>query len=619
MCGICGIINFNDQDVQEAPIRRMMQIMKHRGPDDEGVFIENNIGLGFVRLSIIDLTSTGHQPKLSHDERYVIVFNGEIYNYIELREELKKEGVSFSTQSDTEVLLNSYIKWGEVCLDRFNGMWAFAIYDREKKTTFIARDRFGIKPFYYLHTKEYFAFCSEIPPLLSLLNKKPTPDNQSIFDFLVFNRTDQTECTFFSEIKKLQHGHKLTIDNNNLQSSILNLQSSIKKWYDLRERVLKTEGFKSPKEYKELFTSALGLHLRSDVPVGVCLSGGLDSSSLVSTILKEFNNNAVNTFSAVYNEGQIGDESIFINEYRASLKNMHFTTPTAETLLKDLKKFIKIHSEPIPGTSPYAQFKVMELAYGRVVVTLDGQGADEQLAGYHYFYGFFFKDLLRNKKLGKLFSEILSYLRLHKSLYGIKTFLYLMFPEKLRTRIRLIDKSFLTPDFENYFKHKSSISKDLYGSNSLQAALLDHFEFKLEHLLKWEDINSMCFSIEARVPFLDYRLVEKTLATKSDLIINGGMTKNLLRNAMKGILPEKIRLRTDKMGFETPQNDWFRTKEWQAVIEEILFSQSFKSRNLINPEIARKKYNNHLRGKKNCATEIWKWIHLELWYREFID
>ena len=153
MCGICGIINLNDQAVQEAPIRKMMQLMKHRGPDDEGVFIEKNVGLGFVRLSIIDLSQAGHQPKLSQDERYVIVFNGEIFNYIELREELQKEGIIFTTKTDTEVLLNAYIQWGEDCMHRFNGMWAFAIYDREKKTTFFARDRFGIKPFYYLYTK----------------------------------------------------------------------------------------------------------------------------------------------------------------------------------------------------------------------------------------------------------------------------------------------------------------------------------------------------------------------------------------------------------------------------------------------------------------------------------
>jgi asparagine synthase (glutamine-hydrolysing) len=201
----------------------------------------------------------------------------------------------------------------------------------------------------------------------------------------------------------------------------------------------------------------------------------------------------------------------------------------------------------------------------------------------------------------------------------MKAFLFLILPEKLRTRVRLIYKSSLMSDFETDFRNKTNISRNLYGSNSLNIALLDHFEFKLEHLLKWEDINSMCFSIEARVPFLDYRLVEKTLATQSDLIIRRGITKQLLREAMKGILPEKIRLRQDKIGFDTPQDEWFKTPEWQAIIGEILTSKSFINRNLVNSKIAMKKYKKHLEGKPNGAKEIWKWIHLELWFREFID
>jgi len=610
MCGICGIISFNNEAVQDTPIRKMMQIMKHRGPDDEGVFFEENIGLGFVRLSVIDLSAAGHQPKISKDGRYVMVFNGEIYNYIELRNELEKEGVLFETQSDTEVLLNAYIHWGEDCLYRFNGMWAFAIYDREKKSIFVARDRFGIKPFYYLHTNEYFAFCSEIPPLLSLLHKKPTPDYQTIFDFLIFNRTDQKENTFFAEVLKLQHGHKL---------SIVDTKVSITKWYDLRERVSKTEGFKSPKEFKELFTSAVGLHLRSDVPVGICLSGGLDSSSIVSVLLNDFNKKDLNTFSAVYEKGQIGDETEFINEYKTSLKNMFFTTPNAETLAVDLKQFINAHGEPFPSTSPYAQFKVMELAKGKVVVTIDGQGADEQLAGYHDFFAYNFKDLLRHGKLYKLIYEIISYLNNHKSFFGLKAFVFFLLPKNVKTNLRISENKYLYRDFANKYKYTNAVSGNQYASNSLNGALLDHFEFKLEHLLKWEDINSMWFSIEARVPFLDYRLVEKTLSTSSELIIRGGVTKYILREAMKGIVPKKIRLRKDKMGFGTPQDEWFRTQEWQKFIIDLLTSSSFTERNIIDSTIALKQYQKHIAGKTNIAKEIWKWIHLELWFRMFID
>ena len=218
MCGICGIINLNGKKAEEKNLHLMMKTMKHRGPDDEGVFLEDNLGLGFVRLSIIDLSPAGHQPMLSEDGNYVLVYNGEIYNYIELREELQVKGYIFRSKTDSEVLLNAYLEWGQECLHRFNGMWAFVIYNRLDKTIFAARDRYGIKPFYYLNTKEFFAFASEIPPLLNLLPGKPKPDYQSIFDYLVFNRTDQTERTFFSESKKLQHGHKFQIDLNLLPS-----------------------------------------------------------------------------------------------------------------------------------------------------------------------------------------------------------------------------------------------------------------------------------------------------------------------------------------------------------------------------------------------------------------
>jgi len=609
MCGICGIINLDPQPVNETLISRMMQMMKHRGPDDEGIFTEGNVGLGFVRLSIIDLSPAGHQPKFSSDQRYVIVFNGEIYNYLELRDELQKEGKIFTTETDTEVLLNAYIHWGEECLNHLNGMWAFVIYDRVEKTTFAARDRFGIKPFYYVRSSEFFGFCSEIPPLLSLI-KKSTPDYQTIFDYLAFNRTDQTENTFFTEVLKLQHGHKMKIVDNKI---------SISKWYNLKEHVEKTPGFKSPDEYRDLLTSAIGLHLRSDVPVGVCLSGGLDSSSIVSVLLKHFDKKDLSTFSAIYPKGQVGDETEYINEFKTSTSHKFFITPDATSLRNDLAQFVTAHGEPVPTSGTYAQFKVMELAKGKIVVTLDGQGADETLGGYPYFFGFYFKDLLLHGKFGKLLSETFYYLLKHRSFVGVKSFIFFLLPTKLRTNVKVKGKGYLNDDFVKNFKKNNAIAGNLYGSKSLTDALLAHFEYKLEHLLKWDDRNSMWFSLESRVPFLDYRLVEKTLATSSDFKIKKGMTKYILREALTGILPEKIRLRVNKIGFETPQDEWFRTDPWPGIIEELLLSDSFKSRNLIKPEVAIANYKMHLARKTNCGSEIWKWMHLELWFREFID
>ncbi len=444
MCGIAGIINFNNTTVKERDLLGMMGKMKHRGPDDEGLFIEDIVGLGFVRLSILDLSPAGHQPMFSPDKRYVLVFNGEIFNYIELREELKANGHSFNTNTDTEVLLASWVQWGEDCLHHFNGMWAFVIYDRENKKIFASRDRYGIKPFYYYLTEDFFAFASEIPPLLSLIPGKPTPNKQVIFDYLVFNRTDQTEKTFFSEIDKLQHGHCFSW---NFKPSTIPLKPTIRKWYDLKDQVLKARNSNKICGFKELFITAVGLRLRSDVPVGVCLSGGLDSSAIVSVLLKEYQKQDLSTFSAVYNNGQVGDETAFIKLYDTELKNMFYTTPDASSLLNDIDFFIGMHAEPIPSTGPYAQYKVMELAKNNVVVTLDGQGADEMLAGYHYFFGFYFKELLYRGKVGLLLKEIFQYFKIHKSIYGLKTFAYFLLPKKFRTQGRINEKAYLKNDF----------------------------------------------------------------------------------------------------------------------------------------------------------------------------
>lgn len=615
MCGIAGLVNLKNKTISNSQVQLMMNVMKHRGPDDEGFFVDKNIGLGFVRLSIIDLSPAGHQPMISDDEKFVIIFNGEIFNYIELRNELKQKGYIFKTETDTEVLINSYKEWGEDCQHKFNGMWAFAIYNIDSGTLFISRDRYGIKPFYYFQNDDFFAFASEIPSLLKVLTIKPEANLQSIFDYMVFNRTDQNQETFFKDIYKLQHGHFMSIK---LKDKIE--ISKPKRWYNLKLEIGKIKSNSlTISDFITLLDDAIKIRLRSDVPVGVCLSGGLDSSAIVSTLIKKFDKKDLNTFSAVYEKGQFGDESSFIKLYEDELKNMFFTNPTYKSLMYDLEKFVDIHAEPIPSTGPYAQYKVMQLAKGKVVVTLDGQGADEMLAGYHYFFGFYFKDLLRHFHLTRLSREIFNYIKIHRSLLGIKVFLYFLLPTALRTKARVGEKAFLNKEFVRKFSKSNSIAGNLYASKTLNEAMINHFEYKLEHLLKWEDRNSMAFSLEARVPFLDHRLVEATLSADGRNIIIDGMTKAPLREAMKGILPEQIRLRTDKTGFDTPQDEWFRTEEFQRVILDILTSDSFKNRKIINPRIAKQLYQKHLNKEINISKEIWKWIHLELWFRKFID
>ncbi|MCO6488995.1 MAG: asparagine synthase (glutamine-hydrolyzing) [Phaeodactylibacter sp.] len=617
MCGIAGIINLDGSEVREEQICHMIRAMKHRGPDDEGMFRENGVGLGFVRLSIIDLSPAGHQPMVSQDERFVIVFNGEIYNYIELREDLKKLGFSFRTRTDTEVLLCAYQAWGEAMLHRLNGMWAFVIYDREAQTLFGARDRYGIKPFYYCRDNNRIVFASEIPPILAVLGRKPTADLHSIFDYLVFNRTDQSGRTFFEEVKKLSHGCCFRCAPSQVGAAP-EKGLSIQRWYNLRSEL--KPPFRNGEEFRELLSSSIGLRLRSDVPVGVCLSGGLDSSSIVSILLKDYRQDGLNTFSAVYGEGKYGDESEFINLFRPELRKMHFIRPDEQTLMADIGPFIQAHAEPVPTTGPYAQFKVMELAKGHVTVTLDGQGADEALAGYHYFYGFYFKDLLRRGKLGRLFSEMGHYAAKHRALLGIKSFAFFLLSEAWRTRLRAMEKKYLQPDFFHAFASQAhTVPGELYGSPSLGEALINHFEYKLEHLLKWEDRNSMWHSIEARVPFLDYRLVERALPLPGEWIIEKGMTKHILREAMRGTLPEAIRMRRDKMGFGTPQDEWFRAPAWKKLVLETLNSPEFRGRGLVDASKAQDLFMRHGEGKTNVSKEIWKWIHLENWFRQFVD
>jgi asparagine synthase (glutamine-hydrolysing) len=608
MCGICGIINLTGSPADEQLLKPMMRAMKHRGPDDEGTFADGNVALGFVRLSIIDLSSAGHQPMLSDDGNLVLIFNGEIYNYLEIKGELIKLGHHFKSKTDTEVLLHAYQEWGSDCMDRFNGMWAFVIYDRLEKKVFISRDRVGVKPFYYFNNGEKFIFASEIPPILSILPVKPSADYQSIFDFLVFNRTDQTELTFFEGIKKLQHGFQLTIVKNEL---------NFKKWYDLKTKL--HDPFNNPQEFRELLSESIRLRLRSDVPVGVCLSGGIDSSSIVSILLKDHDKHDLNTFSAVYGEGNHGDESKFIEEFRPLLKNMFFITPDANSLYADIQNFVRAHAEPISSTSPYVQFKVMELAKGKAVVMLDGQGADEQLAGYHYFFGLYFKELLTKGNLPLLSREIIAYLKKHNSAYGLKAFLYFLVPNQYRTGLRVREKGYINEEFVKQYQGGNAISNGLYASKSLKEGLIDHFEYKLEHLMKWEDRNSMWYSIEAREPFLDYRIIERTLSLPSDQKIRNGTTKFILREAMKGTLPEVIRLRKDKMGFDNPQAEWFRARPFQKLVSEVLESGSEIIKNIIEPDKAKKLYNLHLDRKINCANEIWKWIHLEMWFRQFMN
>lgn len=606
MCGITGIINFKNSP-REEDLRLMMKNLKHRGPDDEGVLLDNNIALGHVRLSIQDLSEAGHQPMFCNDNRYAIIFNGEIYNFIELREELKAK-YNFVTSTDTEVILASYKIWGKECLDKFNGDWAFVIYDTQTKEIFGARDRYGIKPFYYYKDENQLILASEMKAIIPLL-KNRTPNDKLIYEYLLYNRTDQSHETFFENVIKLKHGHYLTIRGEELE---------VKQWYNLKEK-LNNPPTMDPAKYRELLKNAVGIRLRSDVPLGVSLSGGIDSSSITSIVYDDFHEKNIHTFSAVYGKGEWADESDFIDAYNSTLKNMHFISPNADTFYSDFENFIEAQGEPIASIGPYAQYKVMQLAQGNVTVTLDGQGADEQLAGYHYFFGSYYKELLTSFKLLRLVREVIYYIKKHKSIDALKYMLFYLLPASIQRKLGGKIYGYINADFASKWEKKSTLGEDLYNPKTLNESLVDHFEFKLEHLLKWDDLNAMNFSIESRVPFLDHFLVEATLPLSPKLKIQKAETKYLLRESVKNILPEKIYKRRDKKGFSTPSDKWFRSPDFQKYITNLLDSDTFKERGYFNVKKCKENYQRHLNCEINIAKDIWKWINLEVWFRKFID
>lgn len=612
MCGISGIIRYNQESVSKDTLQSMMRCMKHRGPGGEGYYVTNNIGLG-INHEVAEVAS---QPMTDYTKRYTIIFNGAIYNYIELREELQNLGYVFHSQTDIEVVLNGYIAWEKGILDKLNGMFAFALYDNEQHTIFLARDRFGVKPLYYSVTDSEFIFASEIPALLEETSTVPSANEKAIFDYLVFNRTDQTEQTFFNGIYKLQHGCCMKLDCSKVYTKE---QLPIIKWYNLVDRIQQRKRIKKDNdEYLRLLTRAIQMRLRSDHTSGVCLSGGLDSSAIASAVIKILEEPNVHSFSAVYGKESRADESRYIDCYQGIVPNMHYVYPNADTLYDNIDSYVRIHAEPTPTTSPFAQYCVMQEARKYVKVTLDGQGADETLSGYEYIPGLYYKTLLAHFKWITLIKELIQYARLHKSMRHIKYMVFFLLPSRIRTKVRVAQRGYVNPEF--VARHKNSVIADqLYGANTMQEILVRHLEYKLEHLLKWGDRNAMAFSMESRQPFLDKDLVEYSLMLEDSAKIHGGYTKYILRDVMQGIMPETVRKRVDKMGFSVPQDEWFRTEKFKTLIMDILQSNTFAERGFIVPEEAIHLYKKHLAGEVNVSKDIWKWINLELWFREFID
>ena len=667
MCGICGVFTSDGYRAGSA-IFNMATALRHRGPDDEGYLLGNttqhswikatgpetitqipknpishnadgqfNLAFGMRRLAIIDLSSSGHGPMTYNNGSYWITYNGEIYNYIELKQELTNLGHKFQTATDTEVILAAYAQWGPSCLARFNGMWAFAIWDVNKDKIFCARDRFGIKPFTYYWDGSLFAFASEAKALLRHPKIQTKPDDAAIFDYLVKGLSHHGERTFFEGIKNLLPAHYIELD-------LRNKRMDFHKWWDIPLNV----NFESQKagnenavieEFRALLIDTVRLSLRSDVPIGSCLSGGLDSSALVTianrllideqVLPPELIGKHQKTFSACFDDPEI-DERPYIQEVIQSTKaDAHYIFPQGRNGLWKEINVLHWHQEgPVGSTSIYSQWAVMRLAKEKgVTVLLDGQGADELLAGYTYYLGSYLSQAMRQKGLLFAIRELASASSMTQTplLFLCGQMFYELLPASIRnfsqgvinTRIRTkktLPLNYLADNFVRTFDDHRVVSYKNKGYDSLAEHLHDSIAFtSLPALLHYEDRNSMAFSIEARVPYLDYRLVELVFSLAANYKIRDGWTKWILREGTKGILPDRIRWRKRKLGFATPEKAWLNSN--LGIIRDI-FRGSVVSSKYLHPKLIQQ-FRKITEENVKLFPGFWRLTSLELWMRAF--
>jgi asparagine synthase (glutamine-hydrolysing) len=577
MCGIVGLYSISDEKVLNIKLNEAMKSLHHRGPDDKGekqFKINNNLfKLGHTRLSIIDLSQAGKQPMQTQDKRYTIIFNGEIYNYKELRTELKSLGHKFITSSDTEVLLIAWVQWQFESLKKFKGMFSFAIFDKKKNELFLARDAFGIKPLFFgIDNEETLFFGSELPALVKIVSSKTGLNYQKAYDYLTWNQYDNGSSTFYNSINQLPRGHYAAINLNDFSFKQKDIKPIRWWWPSIKER--KDLKFNDAAEQlRELFLKNVRLHLRSDVPVGAALSGGLDSSAVVCAMRILEPDMPIHTFSYIAKGTEL-DEEEWVDIVNNHVKAIpHKIVVTADELAKDLDEMIIAQGEPFMSTSIYAQYRVFKAAKDEgIIVTLDGQGADELLAGYNGFPNHYINSLIDNHNYGSIIPFLNSWSKWPNR--GIKKSLLMLgaalTPEYLTTFARKLIGQNPAPDWikkewlQNEgarvkFPKKSEKSFEGRGRRLVEhlREILTGDGFGLSALLRHADRNSMHWSIESRVPFLTTEMAEFLLTLpETYLLSNNGETKHIFRAAMKDIVPDSILKRKDKIGFKTPQTAW---------------------------------------------------------------
>ncbi len=643
MCGIAGIFHFSGKPVELEAVRKMNDIAQHRGPDDEGFLLVNsksglvqsllgkqsdvqlnarypqignfqnhtyNLAIAFRRLAIVDLSIAGHQPMSDETGQYWMTFNGEIYNYLEIRKELESVGYKFSSQSDSEVLLKAYMHWGEECVTRCIGMFAIVIWDGVKRQLFGARDRFGVKPFNYYIDAEKFIWSSEEKQIIASGLIPFLAHKNTIQRFFSINQSHDGEDTFIEGIKRIPSAHYFIIKDRRLH---------LKKYWELETSRDSSHLNQQDRvnQFKNLFEDSIRLRLRSDVPIGIALSGGLDSSS-IAMISKNLISNNIKTFSVYYENDKKYDEREYI---QAVLDTggfePKFYTQDEQINFDAIRRWVFHQDGPTSGASPYSAYlNYKNVRNAGIIVLLNGQGGDETLAGYPYYFKYLVADQIKKFNWIKLYGNLKQWSIDQSSSHSAKHF--------IGGIIKLIsNQDYLTEkETDKYYTQDLYFNNEYYPIRTkftekfdthLKQSLYETLKIRmLPHLLHWEDRNSMACSIESRVPFLDHRLVEYLFSLPDEEKISEGTSKIILRKAMKGILPDKVLNRRDKKGFGTPTDQWTKG-ELGKDIKDLIYSQSMKERGIWDMDKVQKAFVQNSFGEN----EMWKIITTELFFQEF--
>ncbi len=592
MCGIAGILSL-EKNVSIPQLKQMTDVLAHRGPDGEGHWMNRSgyLGLGHRRLAILDRSEKAAQP-MHYLNRYHLVHNGEIYNYIELRNELKKKGYTFETQSDTEVIAAAYDCYQQDCLQKLDGMFAFAIWDEKEQLLFAARDRFGEKPFYYFENSKEFVFASEMKALWEVGVPKKR-DDKMLLNYISLGyvqNCDDKDMTFFEKIYSLPPAHFLVAT---IQNPISIVQPY---WFIDKEKKITISEEDALTQLEMLLKNSIKKRLRADVAIGTSLSGGLDSATIVEQLASL--KNPVASFSAVF-PGFEKDESAYIKTVSTSFQLPNFqVSPTADELVRDFEKLCWHQEEPFPSASIYAQYRVFELAkQHNVTVLLDGQGADEVFAGYHRYLHWYMQELISRYKFRKAISEKKAFQKNNIPVYsGIKNWLAAFLPAHANIQLEKreyqhsINHPFLNHDFIKSLRgrewegiHKPIVTKlnDILHFNVM--------EYGLEEMLRYADRNSMAHSREVRLPFLSHELVSFLFSLPTHYKIGQGFTKLILRKLMDKKLPDAIVWRKDKVGYEPPQALWMQHATLQDYLQEA--KRKLVSNHILTPAALNKKTN----------------------------